>query len=719
LNDAIGAIRDWSVTRTKQTGSHDAQDGFGRLVFNDAVQERRLPKAVYQALRRTITRGEPLDASVADAVAAAVKDWAVEHGATHYTHWFQPLTGITAEKHDSFLTVTADGRAVAEFSGKELIKGEPDASSFPSGGMRSTFEARGYTAWDPTSPPWLLHSGGAVTLVIPTAFVSWTGEALDKKTPLLRSMEALSAQAVRVLRLFGSRAERVVTTCGPEQEYFLIDRYFYLSRPDLINAGRTLFGAKPPKGQELEDQYFGAIPDRVMAFMTAVERELSAVGVPVKTRHNEVAPSQYEIAPVFENANLATDHQMIVMETLRRMAPTFGLACLLHEKPFAGVNGSGKHLNWSMSDDDGHNLLSPGANPHENLQFLVFCTAVLRAVDRWQGLLRAAIASAGNDHRLGANEAPPAIISVFLGDMLTDIFAQIEQGGATSTKHGGILDTGVMVLPKLPRDAGDRNRTSPFAFTGNKFEFRAVSSNQSIAYPNIALNVAVTESLDYLATALEKATRGGQSIAQAAGALLPKVIKQHKRIIFNGNNYAAAWTKEAVKRGLLNQTNTVDALPNLIAKDVVQLFETYKVLSGRELRARYEIMLETYNKTINVEGQLMVLLANRYILPAALQYQQAVAESVVAVKQAGGTSVEGKRMLARVTKLTDTLKHRADALEHALAHEGGSPETHATFFRDTVVPAMAGLRDAGDALEAVIPHALWPLATYREMLFIK
>src|SRR6187401_2990529 len=441
------------------------------------------------------------------------------------------MTGITAEKHDSFLSPNADGTAIAEFRGKELIKGEPDASSFPSGGMRSTFEARGYTVWDPTSPPWLLVNPNGSTLVIPTAFVSWTGEALDKKTPLLRSQEALSVQALRVLKLFGSAAKRVITTCGPEQEYFLIDRHFYFNRPDLINAGRTLFGAKPPKGQEMEDQYFGAIASRAMAFMSEVESELSKVGVPVKTRHNEVAPSQYEIAPVFENANLATDHQMMTMETMRRTAPKYGLACLLHEKPFAGVNGSGKHLNWSMSDDEGHNLLSPGANPHDNMQFLVFCAAVIQAVDTHQGLLRAAIASAGNDHRLGANEAPPAIISIFLGDMLTDIFDQIEKGGATSTKQGGTLDTGVLVLPKLPRDAGDRNRTSPFAFTGNKFEFRAVSSNQSIAYPNIALNVAVTESLDYLATALEKAKKAGKPIEAAAKELLRKVIKENKRII--------------------------------------------------------------------------------------------------------------------------------------------------------------------------------------------
>ncbi len=672
LGEAISAIRDWSGKAQRgATGGPHAAETFGSLVFNDSVQQARLPKTVYQALRRTITHGDPLDAAGADAVAKAMKEWAVEHGATHYTHWFQPLTGITAEKHDSFLSPNGNGKAVTEFSGKELIRGEPDASSFPSGGMRSTFEARGYTAWDPTSPPWLLYSGGAVTLVIPTAFVSWTGETLDKKTPLLRSMQALSKQAIRVLKLFGSNAERVVTTCGPEQEYFLIDSHFYLSRPDLINAGRTLFGAKPPKGQELEDQYFGAIPERVMAFMNESESELFKVGVPVKTRHNEVAPSQYEIAPVFENANVATDHQMIVMETMRRLAPKFGLACLLHEKPFAGVNGSGKHLNWSMSDDEGNNLLSPGKNTHDNMQFLVFCSAVLRAVNKWQGLLRASIASAGNDHRLGANEAPPAILSIFLGDMLTDIFEQIEKGGAKTTKSGGELDTGVMVLPKLPRDAGDRNRTSPFAFTGNKFEFRAVSSNQSIAYPNIALNMAVTESLDYMATELEKAMKGGKTLAQAVTELLPKVIKENKRIIFNGNNYSAEWEKEAGKRGLLNLKNTVDALPQLVSKEVIGLFEKYKVLTDRELHARYEIMLETYNKVVNIEGQLMVLIANRYILPAALEYQRQVAASVAAVKSAGAKSVEGKKTLDKLTKLVDKFKQSADKLEKELAHEGG------------------------------------------------
>ena len=658
LQDASKSIIEWGKASGKPASPMPkATEIFGSLTFNEPAQRQRLPKDVFKALRATVMQGTPLDGSAASVIAAALKDWAIEHGATHYTHWFQPLTGITAEKHDSFLSPSSDGRAVAEFSGKELIQGEPDASSFPSGGMRSTFEARGYTAWDPTSPPWLLVTQNGTTLVIPTAFVSWTGDSLDKKTPLLRSMEALSKQALRILKLFGSKATRVVTTCGPEQEYFLIDRNFYFSRPDLINAGRTLFGAKPPKGQELEDQYFGSIPDRVLAFMHDVENELYKVGVPVKTRHNEVAPSQYEVAPIFENANVATDHQMMTMETMRRLAPKYGLACLLHEKPFAGVNGSGKHLNWSMSDDLGNNLLNPGDTPHDNIQFLVFCAAVIRAVNKCQGLLRMSIASAGNDHRLGANEAPPAIISIFLGDMLTDIFEQIEKGAAKTTKHGGILDTGVSVLPKLPRDAGDRNRTSPFAFTGNKFEFRAVSSGQSIAFPNISLNVAVAESLDYIATELEKATKGKKSLEAAVKELLTKVIKENKRIIFNGNNYAAEWTKEAKKRGLLNLTNTVDALPELLKPDTVKMFDRYKVLNTRELEARTEINYEIYVKTLNVEGQLMVLMANRYILPAAFKYQKDVAESVAAVKSAGGSAKEAKKVLDRVIGLVDDSAH--------------------------------------------------------------
>jgi glutamine synthetase len=585
--------------------------------------------------------------------------------------------------------------------------------------MRSTFEARGYTAWDPTSAPWLLVTGNGTTLVIPTAFVSWTGEALDKKTPLLRSMEAISKQAVRILRLFGSRAQRVHATCGPEQEYFLIDRQFYLNRPDLINAGRTLFGAKPPKGQEMEDHYFGSIPDRVLAFMQETERELYRVGVPVKTRHNEVAPSQYEVAPVFENANVATDHQMMTMEMMRRIAPKYGLACLLHEKPFAGVNGSGKHLNWSISDDLGNNLLNPGETPHENIQFLVFCAAMLRAVNKFQGLLRFSIASAGNDHRLGANEAPPAILSIFLGDMLTDIFGQIEKGSAKSTKSGGILDTGVSVLPKLPRDAGDRNRTSPFAFTGNKFEFRAVSANQSIAFPNIALNVAVTEALDYIATELEREIKGGKKLAAAVKTLLTQISKDNKRIIFNGNNYSDEWEKEAAKRGLLNLRTSVEAYPELMKPDVVKAFEKYGVLNERELRARYDVAIEQYNKTVNIEAQLMVLLANRYILPAAYQYQSQLAQSVAAVKAAGAMAKESRRALDELCSLTDECKVRVDALHALLEHEGGDPEKHAKFFRDKVVPAMTSLRETGDNLECIVPHNVWPLPTYREMLFVR
>jgi glutamine synthetase len=720
LQDAIKGITDWGVTVGQVTGKlPKATDAFGSLTFNDEVQKARLPKPVYQALRRTITAGEALDPTAADIIASALKDWALEHGATHYTHWFQPLTGITAEKHDSFLTPTDRGKAVAEFSGKELIRGEPDASSFPSGGMRSTFEARGYTAWDPTSPPWLLVNPNGATLVIPTVFVSWTGEALDKKTPLLRSQEAISVQALRILKLFGSGARRVITTCGPEQEYFLIDRHFFFNRPDLINAGRTLFGARPPKGQEMEDQYFGAIPERVLAYMMEVETELYKCGVPVKTRHNEVAPSQYEIAPVFENANVATDHQMMVMETLKRIAPKYGLACLLHEKPFAGVNGSGKHLNWSMSDDAGNNLLNPGDTPHDNLQFLVICAAVLRAVDRWQGLLRMSIASAGNDHRLGANEAPPAILSVFLGSVLTGLFEQIDNGTVQAAQLGGELDTGVAFLPKLSRDAGDRNRTSPFAFTGNKFEFRAVSSGQSIAMPNICLNVAVADALDSIATELEQQVKGGKSIEEAVSALLPGLIREHKRILFDGNNYSEEWQQEAARRGLLNLRNTVDALPEITKPEVVAVFEKHKVLNARELRARCEINYEVYNKTINIEAQLMVLIANRYILPAAITYQGVVAQSVAAVKAAGGVGGQPKKLMDQLGTLIDELKSKSDTLAHDLEHAGAGAEEHAKFMRDRIVPAMVSLRETGDALEVLVPHGEWPLPTYREMLFIK
>ena len=720
LGEAIKGIRSWAMTegRVAHTPAN-VKDTFGALVFSDKVQQARLPKPAYKALRDTIMRGEALDASTADAVASALKDWAVEHGASHFTHWFQPLTGITAEKHDSFYGPTADGQALAEFSGKELVRGEPDASSFPSGGIRSTFEARGYTAWDPTSPPWLLVHNNSATLVIPTAFVSWTGAALDKKTPLLRSMEALSTQAVRVLKLFGSSATRATATFGPEQEYFLIDSNFYFARPDLLNAGRTLFGARPPKGQELEDQYFGSIPERVLACMAEAEAELYKVGVPIKTRHNEVAPSQYEVAPIFESANVATDHQMMTMETLKRVAPKYGLACLLHEKPFAGVNGSGKHLNWSIGDDLGNNLLNPGDTPHLNMQFLFFCTAVIRAVDVWQGLLRMSIAHAGNDHRLGANEAPPAILSVFLGDMLTEIFEQVEGSGAKSTKVGGFLDIGVAALPKLPRDAGDRNRTSPFAFTGNKFEFRAVGSTQNVALPGTCLNVAVAESLDALATELEAKLAKGEALEAAVAALLRKTIKAHKRIIFNGNGYSNDWQKEAGKRGLLNLKNTVDALPEIIKPSVIKAFEKFKVLTEAELHARYEINLETYCKTINIEAQLMVLMANRYILPAAFEYQKQVGQSVAAAKAGGVPSKEGKKVLVQIVKLTDAFRVQTEKLAAALDHTSTSSEKHAKYMRDVIVPGMVKLRDIGDQIEVVVPHAVWPLPTYREMLFVK
>src|SRR5205807_3953264 len=543
-------------------------------------------------------------------------------GATHFTHWFQPMTGLTAEKHDSFLAPTGSGSAIVEFSGKELIKGEPDASSFPSGGIRATFEARGYTAWDPTSPAYILENPNGATLVIPTAFLSGTGEALDKKSPLLRSMEALSAQAMRILRLFGNtEAHKVFTTVGPEQEYFLIDKGFYYLRPDLINAGRTLFGAPPPKGQEMEDQYFGHIPERVLACMADVEAQLFKLAVPVKTRHNEVAPSQYEIAPIFEDSNLATDHQMLTMEIQKRTADKYGLACLLHEKPFAGINGSGKHNNWSMSTDLGENLLNPGDTPHDNAQFLVFCVAVIRAVAKYPELLRVSVCGAHNDHRLGANEAPPAIISIFLGDQLQDVIDQLEKGKPQSTKQGGVMKIGVSVLPKLPRDAGDRNRTSPFAFTGNKFEFRAVGASQSIAGPNTVLNTIVAESLDHIATNLEKAVSSGQDLNKAIQDLLPGIIKESKKVIFNGDNYTEEWHQEAERRGLPNLRNTVDVLPVITRKDSVALLTKYKVYSERELTSRFNILSENYVKTVNIEGQLTAMIAKTMILPAALRYQ--------------------------------------------------------------------------------------------------
>jgi glutamine synthetase len=697
------------------------KDLYGSNVFNEEVQRARLPKPAFKALQKTIKFGAPLDPSVADAVASAMRDWAIERGATHFTHLFQPMTGITAEKHDSFIAPNGDGGAVAEFSGKELIKGEPDASSFPSGGLRATFEARGYTAWDPTSPAYIMENPNGSTLVIPTAFLSWTGEALDKKTPLLRSMEALSAQALRILRLFGNTdAAKVFTTVGAEQEYFLIDKNFYYARPDLITCGRTLFGSPPPKGQELEDQYFGSIPERVLACMSEVEAELFKLGVPVRTRHNEVAPSQYEIAPIFENSNLATDHQNLIMEILRKTADHYGLVCLLHEKPFAGINGSGKHNNWSMSSDTGENLLNPGDNPHDNAQFLVFTTAVIRAVAKYSEILRLSIASAHNDHRLGANEAPPAIISIFLGDQLNDVFEQIEKGGAKSSRQGGTFVTGVSVLPPLPKEAGDRNRTSPFAFTGNKFEFRAVGSSANIAGANTVLNTIVAESLDYIATRLEGDTKQGKDLAKSIGDLLPGIIKESKKIIFNGNNYSEEWHAEAEKRGLPNLRNTVEVLPVVTRKDTVELFTKYKVYSEKELTSRFNILSEAYAKTLDIEAKTAAVIARTMILPAALKYQKEVGESIAAGKAAGAGQPAGLETFGTLVNAINDLQGSLKALEKAQAHHGdGDAYAHAKHMRDHVFPALGNLRTAADRLETLVSDELWPLPTYREMLFIK
>ena len=721
---AVAAITSW---QTDGSGSPmppknvSIRQLFGANVFSDEVMRSRLPENVYRAIRATIKKAAPLDPGIADVVAAAMREWAMEHGATHYTHWFQPMTGLTAEKHDSFLSPTEAGTAIAEFSGKELVRGEPDASSFPSGGIRATFEARGYTAWDPTSPAFILENPNGTTLCIPTAFCSWTGEALDKKTPLLRSMDAVSKHALRVLKLFGSNAERVHSTCGPEQEYFLIDSNFYFARPDLINAGRTLFGAKPPKGQEMEDHYFGSIPERVLACMLESEMELYKLGVPVKTRHNEVAPSQYEIAPLFENANVATDHNMLVMETMKRVAGRYGLSLLLHEKPFAGINGSGKHVNWSLADDEGNNLLRPGDTPHDNAQFLVFLAVVLRAVARHGDLLRVAVATAANDHRLGANEAPPAIISVFLGDLLQDIVDQIEKGGAKTSKVGGTMTIGVSVLPTLPRDAGDRNRTSPFAFTGNKFEYRAVGSSQSIAGPNVVLNTIVAESLDDVATELEKAVAAGKDLNAEIQAILPKYIAEAKKVIFNGDGYSEAWHKEAEKRGLPNRKSTIDSLPDLISEKSVKLFGKYGVFSEREIRSRYEILLENYVKTINIESQLTAQIAARQILPAALRFQGEVADTVTKLKGAG------VKVPASQTALLDDLTHQIELLQGNIAtlieasdeHGEGDSLAHAKHSFDKVIPAMNAVRAVADKLETVVAADLWPLPTYQEMLFIK
>ena len=696
------------------------KDLFGSYVFSEEVQKARLPKPIFKKLQETVKKGVALDPSLADTVAAAMKDWAIEKGATHYTHLFQPMTGTTAEKHDTFVTPDGTGGGLAAFSGKELTQGEPDASSFPSGGLRATFEARGYTAWDPTSPAYVMPNPNGSTLVIPTAFLSWTGEALDKKTPLLKSMAALSTQALRVLKIFGKTADRVITTVGPEQEYFLIDKNFYYARPDLIACGRTLFGAPPPKGQELEDQYFGNIPDRVLAYMADCEAEMFKLGIPVKTRHNEVAPSQYEIAPTFEDSNLATDHQNLIMQVLTKTADKYGLVCLIHEKPFAGINGSGKHNNFSMGTAD-ENLLEPGHDTHSNAQFLVFCTAVIRAVNKYAEILRLSIASAHNDHRLGANEAPPAIISIFLGDMLTDIYDQIEKAGTgKSTKSGGTFKTGVSVLPEFPKDSGDRNRTSPFAFTGNKFEFRAVGSSANIAGPNTVLNTIVAESLDYMATELEKAVASKKDLNTAIQELVQKVYKENKKVLFNGNGYADEWHKEAEGRGLANLKNTVDVLPVVVRKDTIELFSKYGVYTEGELKSRFNILSEAYVKALAIEGKTALMMAKTMILPAAMKYQKDLAESIAATKAAGAAEPAGVETLGTLVSAINALIGATNKLQHAVEHTAeGEPYDHAKHARGEIFTALGAVREAGDLLETMVADDLWPLPTYREMLFIK
>ncbi|HEY4233607.1 MAG TPA: glutamine synthetase III [Lacipirellulaceae bacterium] len=697
-----------------------AHELFGCNVFNKSEMKSRLPKPVFKSLVKTIESGAKLDPAIADVVAVAMKDWAIEKGATHYAHVFFPLTGITAEKHDSFLSPDGDGGAMVEFSGKQLIQGEPDGSSFPSGGIRSTFEARGYTIWDVTSPAYILENPNGTTLCIPTAFVSWTGEALDKKTPLLRSMQALNGQAQRILKLFGhADGSFVASTAGPEQEYFLIDRHFFFARPDLLTAGRTLFGAKPPKGQEFEDHYFGAIPERVLAFMLEAERELFKLGIPIKTRHNEVAPAQYEIAPVYESANLANDHQQLVMITLRRIAEKYGMTCLTHEKPFAGVNGSGKHLNWSLGSASQGNLLDPGDTPHENAQFLVFCAAVIRAVYKFQGLLRAVVATAGNDHRLGANEAPPAIISIFLGDQLTDVFKQIKGGGANSSLSKGMLNVGVDVLPALPKDAGDRNRTSPFAFTGNRFEFRAVGSNQSIAGPLVAMNTIIAESLDFCATKLEEATGGDSGkLNSAIQSLLTEIITECEPIVFNGDGYSESWHKEAAARGLLNMKTSVEALPYLVKPEVKALFTKYNVLSERELESRLEIYLHQYCLSVNTEARLAIEMAKTLIFPAAIRYQNELASTCANLRTLGYEF--DTDTLDKITELVKLLQDSIAALKKVTSRHGdGGVFDHARYCCEEIVPAVAMVRKFADELEGWVADDLWPLPTYQEMLFIK
>jgi glutamine synthetase len=712
-------IRQQNVTAAQWSSNGEAlgaldltipeNDPFGANVFSVAVQRERLPADVFDRLQETLAGGGTLDPELADAVAEAMKEWALENGATHFTHMFQPLTGSTAEKHDSFFEPTGEGESLAGFSGKELIQGEPDASSFPTGGVRATFEARGYTAWDPTSPAFVLENPNGALLCIPTAFASWTGEALDAKIPLLRSMDALSRSAIKALRLLGDdQAQRVFTTVGPEQEYFLIDEQYFFERPDLISTGRTLFGAKPPKGHELDDHYFGSIPERILAFMLESELEMRKLGIPVKTRHNEVAPGQYEIAPVFENSNVGSDHQQLTMRTMENVARRYGLVCLLHEKPFAGINGSGKHNNWSMGTDTGSNLLDPGDTPADNVHFLFFCAAVIQAVNKHQGLLRASAANIGQDHRLGANEAPPAIISIFLGAELEKVFEAIATGEGDPHTPASFLDLGATVLPTLPMHGGDRNRTSPFAFTGNKFEFRALGASQSLAFPNTVLNTIAAEAIDELADKLAEKTNGGKDAAEAVAEVVKDSYLANKQIIFDGDNYDEAWHAEAEQRGLKNLKTTPEALPEMLTDQTVAAFENYSVLSKRELESRFEVAAEQYALRANIEAETTFSIGKTMILPAALRYLALIAEAGVSSLETG------------LRELIDELIGSLDELEAANAEpaelEGLEGAIHA---RDKQLATMTAVREAADKLEKVVADDLWPLPKYEEMLFIK
>jgi glutamine synthetase len=707
---AISDIAAHRVEKTQDYLESAGADIFGQYVFNDAVQRKYLSKATYQRLRQTIEGYGGFDPKIADSVAHAVKEWALSHGATHYTHWFVPMTGSTAEKHDSFLAPTGDGKTIAEFSGRNLVQGEPDASSFPSGGIRATFEARGYTAWDVTSPIFLQVEPNGVTLTIPTAYVSYTGEALDHKIPMLRSQEAVGKHALRVLEWFGNKTtKRVITTIGPEQEYFLADRRLVEQRPDLLLTGRTLFGAAPPKGQELEDQYFGPIRERILAFMMDLDRELWRLGIPAKTRHNEVAPGQFEMAPVFEPTSVGSDHNMIVMQTMRKLAPRHGLAFLIHEKPFAGINGSGKHNNWSMATDDGENLLDPGTDPHANAQFLAFLVAVIRGVNEHADILRASIADAGQDHRLGANEAPPAIMSIFLGSQLEDVIQQLEQGAASASKKGGTVALGVTSLPELPKDATDRNRTSPFAFTGNKFEFRAVGSSAPIYWPQTVLNTAVADSLSKLADDLDKLKPGD---FDGLTKVLSGVVKANKQVLFEGNNYATEWHEEAARRGLPNNATTPDALPALTTPKAKSLFSRFGVLTERELQARSDIAWERYVKVGIIEASTALDIAKTMIVPAVAEYLGRLSGATSSSRGLG-------KICEEVSEMADVLVERIEALEHAqhAIHDAGSIEAEARTIVDQVIPAQNALREIGDKLEGYVADDLWPLPKYRELLF--